>query len=52
VGWQALGVVTVEAQIYLVGGQVGDGAVSAVNLIYAPPVYQTFLPAALGGQEP
>ncbi|MDA0246158.1 MAG: LuxR C-terminal-related transcriptional regulator [Chloroflexi bacterium] len=50
VGWEALAVTNVEARIYLLGGRVGEGQFSAANLVYAPSVYQTFIPATLGGE--
>ena len=51
IGGQGAVLVTVEARLYWLGGENVEGMASAANLIYAPPVYQTFLPAALGGQD-
>lgn len=47
-GEQYVGVASVEAQIYLVGGRIDTERVADTTLIYAPPIYQTYLPSALG----
>lgn len=43
--WLEPGVVHVENRVYVMGGRQGD-AFSDANLVYAPFVYQTFIPAA------
>ena len=49
--WSEPGVAHVETRIYALGGRVDD-ALSDGTLIYAPLVYQTFIPAAPSdGQE-
>lgn len=42
--WTALGVTHIETRIYAVGGR-QDGALSDTNFVYAPLIYQTFLPS-------
>lgn len=44
-GWSDPGVTHVETRIYALGGRMGE-ALSDGNLVYAPLVYQTFIPAA------
>lgn len=49
--WSEPGVAHVETRIYALGGRLGD-ALSDSTLIYAPQVFQTFIPAAPSdGQE-
>lgn len=47
--WTNLGVASVETRIYTLGGY-RDDLLSADTLVYAPFVYQTFIPAASAGQ--
>ena len=47
--WTRLGVANIETRIFALGGDRG-GALSAETLVYAPFVYQTFIPAAAAGQ--
>lgn len=51
VGWQNPAVTNVEARIFIQGGTLSDSTASDTVLIYAPPVYQTFIPAASSGDE-
>ncbi len=46
--WSNLGVSHIETRIYTLGGREEDGYLAS-NLIYAPLVYQTFIPAATSG---
>ncbi len=48
--WPGAGVGHVETRIYAFGGRSGDTLMDD-TLIYAPPVYQTFIPAASSGNE-
>lgn len=48
--WSEPGVAQVENRIFAQGGLRG-GAVSDANLVYAPVVYQTYIPAASSGEE-
>jgi hypothetical protein len=47
--WTNLGVTSVETRIYALGGRRGS-TFSTDTLVYAPFVYQTFIPAASAGQ--
>ncbi|MCP4427941.1 MAG: winged helix-turn-helix transcriptional regulator [Chloroflexi bacterium] len=47
--WTRLGASNVETRIFVLGGRRG-GEPSAETLVYAPFVYQTFIPAAAAGQ--
>lgn len=47
--WTNVGVATVETRIYVLGGHHGN-TLSSDTLVYSPFVYQTFIPAASGGQ--
>jgi len=49
-GWSHAGIGHVEARIYALGGRQGDAYLDD-TLIYAPLVYQTFIPAASSGSE-
>lgn len=49
--WTNLGVANVESRIFALGGNRGQ-AFSADTLVYAPFVYQTFIPAAAAGSNP
>lgn len=46
--WVHLGVTHIESRIYALGGRRGEQLTDA-NFVYAPLVYQTFLPSARGG---
>ncbi|MEZ4510819.1 MAG: LuxR C-terminal-related transcriptional regulator [Chloroflexota bacterium] len=46
--WAYLGVTHIESRIYALGGRQGEKLTDS-NLVYAPLVYQTFLPSAKGG---
>ncbi len=48
--WPHLGITNVETRIYLFGGEY-DGNFLPDNLVYAPVVYQTFIPAASSGTD-
>ncbi len=48
--WPHLGVTNVETRIYALGG-VRDGSPSGDVYVYAPLVYQFFIPAASSGGE-
>ena len=48
--WSSLGVATVESRLYALGGQL-NGQLSADTYVYAPFIYQTFLPATSGGSD-
>jgi DNA-binding CsgD family transcriptional regulator len=48
--WSNLGVAAVESSLYALGGRL-DGQPSAETYVYAPFVFQTFLPAASGSSE-
>ncbi|MCI0396634.1 MAG: LuxR C-terminal-related transcriptional regulator [Chloroflexi bacterium] len=47
--WYYLGVASVETRIYILGGR-QDGTISSANYIYAPFIYQTFIPS-IGVEE-
>jgi DNA-binding CsgD family transcriptional regulator len=49
-GWPFPGVSQVETRIYALGGRKGDTYLDE-TLIYAPLVYQTYIPAATSGDE-
>ncbi|MDX1415674.1 MAG: kelch repeat-containing protein [Candidatus Promineifilaceae bacterium] len=49
-GWPGTGVGQVETRIYALGGRNKDGLMDD-TLVYAPLVYQTFIPAASSGAE-
>jgi N-acetylneuraminic acid mutarotase len=49
-GWPFAGVSQVETRIYALGGRKGDTYLDE-TLIYAPLVYQTYIPAATSGDE-
>ncbi|NCF64624.1 MAG: hypothetical protein GWP61_01535 [Chloroflexi bacterium] len=49
-GWPHAGVSQVETRIYALGGRRGDTYLND-TLIYAPLVYQTYLPSASSGEE-
>jgi N-acetylneuraminic acid mutarotase len=49
-GWPFTGVSQVETRIYALGGRKGDTYLDD-TLIYAPLVYQTYIPAATSGDE-
>ena len=44
--WANVGVASVENRIYVLGGQRNNDQITNDNLIYAPLIYQTFIPAA------
>jgi len=46
--WADLGVAVVESRLYALGGRL-DGEPSADTYVYAPFIFQTFIPAASGG---
>lgn len=46
--WAYLGVAHIETRIYALGGRRGEQLTDA-NFVYAPLVYQTFLPSTKGG---
>ncbi|MCB0035265.1 MAG: hypothetical protein KDE51_14635 [Anaerolineales bacterium] len=46
IGWRNPAVTNVEARIFIQGGRLSENSSSAEVLIYAPRVYQTFIPAA------
>jgi N-acetylneuraminic acid mutarotase len=46
--WVYLGVTHIESRIYVLGGRQADQLTNA-NFVYAPLVYQTFLPSTKGG---
>jgi DNA-binding CsgD family transcriptional regulator/N-acetylneuraminic acid mutarotase len=46
--WSDLGVAVVETRLYAVGGRF-DGEPSADTYVYAPFIFQTFIPATSGG---
>lgn len=46
IGWQNPAVTNVEARIFIQGGRLSENSNSAEVFIYAPRVYQTFIPAA------
>lgn len=48
--WANLGVASVEVRIYALGGR-RNGELSDNNLVYAPLVYQTFIPAAASSSD-
>jgi DNA-binding CsgD family transcriptional regulator/N-acetylneuraminic acid mutarotase len=48
--WSNLGVATVESRLYALGGRL-DGEPTAETYVYAPFIFQTFIPAASGGSE-
>ncbi len=48
--WASLGVTNVETRVYVLGGRRG-GVPSDEAFVYAPFVYQTFIPAAAAGSE-
>ncbi|MFQ5419454.1 MAG: hypothetical protein ACE5EY_03720, partial [Anaerolineae bacterium] len=48
--WARLAAANVETRIYLFGGEHG-GEILSDTLVYAPVVYQTFIPAASAGSE-
>ena len=48
--WAYLGVTHIESRIYALGGRQGD-QLTDTNFVYAPLVYQTFLPSARGGGD-
>lgn len=48
--WPYVGVTHIETRIFAQGGREGD-TLLADNMIYAPLVYQTFIPAASSGEE-
>jgi N-acetylneuraminic acid mutarotase len=48
--WTNLGVANVESRIFVLGGNRGQ-TFSADTLVYAPFVYQTFIPAAAAGSN-
>ena len=48
--WPGAGVGQVETRIYALGGRRGDSYMDD-TLVYAPLVYQTFIPAASSGNE-
>ncbi len=47
-GWPLLGVANVEARIYVLGGRLDGEQPSAAAFVYAPLVYQSFIPVAPG----
>jgi N-acetylneuraminic acid mutarotase len=48
--WANLGVASVETRIYVLGGR-RAGQLNADNFVYAPFVYQTYIPAASSGGD-
>lgn len=48
--WPGAGVGQIETRIYALGGQMGDRFLDE-TLVYAPLVYQTFIPAASSGDD-
>jgi DNA-binding CsgD family transcriptional regulator/N-acetylneuraminic acid mutarotase len=46
--WSSLGVAVVESRLYALGGRL-DGEATAATYVYAPFIFQTFIPAASGG---
>lgn len=51
IGWQNPAVTNVEARIFIQGGRLSENVSSAEVFIYAPRVYQTFIPAASSQSE-
>jgi N-acetylneuraminic acid mutarotase len=49
-GWVNLGITNVETHIYALGGR-RDGQLRTDNYVFAPFVYQTFIPAASSGGD-
>lgn len=49
--WTNMGVANVETRIFALGGLTGDGPPANHNFIYTPLVYQTFIPAAVSGDD-
>ncbi len=49
-GWQDLGVGQIETRIYALGGREGDAYLDS-NYVFAPLVYQTYIPAASSADE-
>jgi N-acetylneuraminic acid mutarotase len=50
IGWPHAGIGNIETRIYALGGKNGDEYL-ADTFVYAPLVYQTFIPAAPSGDE-
>ncbi|MDJ0754794.1 MAG: kelch repeat-containing protein [Ardenticatenaceae bacterium] len=50
--WMSPGVTNIAAKIYLIGGQLATGTVNDNTYVYAPLVYQSFLPATEAGEAP
>lgn len=50
--WTSPGVTNIEAKIYLIGGQLATGTLNDSTYVYAPLVYQSFLPATEAGEAP
>lgn len=48
--WTSLGATNVETRLYMLGGK-QDGNLTANAYQYSPLVYQTFIPAASGGER-
>lgn len=48
--WSDLGVTNVEVRIFAIGGKHGQ-ALTSDNVIYAPRVFKTFIPAASSGES-
>jgi DNA-binding CsgD family transcriptional regulator len=48
--WSGLGVATVESRLYTLGGRL-DGQPVAETYVYAPFIFQTFIPAASSGSS-
>lgn len=49
--WTNLGVTNIETQIFALGGLNAENQPLDSNFIYAPLVYQTFIPAAASGDD-
>ena len=47
--WTNLGVANIETRVFTLGGLNDEGVPTDHNFIYAPLVYQTFIPAAASG---
>ncbi|HFE66758.1 MAG TPA: hypothetical protein ENJ93_05805, partial [Chloroflexi bacterium] len=49
--WTNLGVANIETRVFALGGLNDTGVPTAHNFVYAPLVYQTFIPAAASGSD-
>ncbi len=49
--WTNLGVANIETRVFALGGLNEAGVPTAHNFVYAPLVYQTFIPAAASGSD-